>query len=442
MKKVLLLNLPYGDKKLQRDLSCPHTSKADYYWPCMDLVAYSGILSNQDLYLIDAVQERNSEFSLLRNIKKINPDFIFTIISSISFNKDLVILGKIKKMLAGVKICASGDLCSFEPEKLKGLKEIDFIISDFTESEKIREIVHGGKKNKIVYSTPEKKEFKIGIPRHELFMKYKYNMPYSYYDFVVSSLTNYGCPFRCRFCNSNNLAFKTRELNEIVEEIKYFQKIGVKEIYFRDLTFGVPRIEKILKKMIENNFKIRWSCEFRADLANEKILSLMKKAGCFLIFYGGESGNQKTLDMMKKGFNIEQLKKAIALTKKQGIETLVSFIVGFEHESIKDVQNTEKIIFETDPDFISINILVSRIGSDIRAETDLPSGGLDNSSEQGKKYSNGKYALDYKKKIEKKFFFRPKKLFRYFFLSIKTKNRFKNFIKSGIDIFKRIFIDI
>lgn len=438
MKKIVLLNLPYKDKKLQRDLSCAHTSKADYYWPSLDLLVYSAILSDQELEFIDGVMEHLDEKKLIDRIKDIGPEYIFTMISAISLKEDLAIFKKIKQLDSNIKICTSGDLASFEPKSLLKIKEIDFIISDFSERDKIRQIIANKQKERII-SSSEKKEFSIGVPRHELIKKYPYNMPYSFYQPVTGLITNFGCPFKCKFCNSNNQKFKSREINEIIEEMKSIEKKGIKEFYVRDFTFGIPKIEKLLERMISENLNLKWSCEFRVDLANKKILEMMKKAGCFLIFYGGESGNQKTLDLMNKGFTIEQLENEIKMTREVGIETLVSFIVGFENESEEDILNTKRFIMRANPDYISVNVLIPRIGSKFREETNsLEDEKLDNSSEKGRIYANGKSAMDYKKEIERAFFFKPSKLARYFFLSIKTPHRFKNFLKSGTSIFKRI----
>ena len=47
----------------------------------------------------------------------------------------------------------------------------------------------------------------------------------------------------------------------------------------------------------------------------------MKKAGCWIIGFGVESGNQEMLDKMKKGITIEQTEKAVRLCKKYKIKT-------------------------------------------------------------------------------------------------------------------------
>jgi len=58
--KVLLLNPP-GDKLYLRDEYCSAVSKADYYWPPIDLLVLSGILSDKyEVEVIDAIVEKLS----------------------------------------------------------------------------------------------------------------------------------------------------------------------------------------------------------------------------------------------------------------------------------------------------------------------------------------------------------------------------------------------
>ena len=57
MEQILLLNPP-GDKLYQRDMYCSGVSKANYYWPSIDLLVLSGILGQRyDVTILDAIVE-------------------------------------------------------------------------------------------------------------------------------------------------------------------------------------------------------------------------------------------------------------------------------------------------------------------------------------------------------------------------------------------------
>lgn len=67
--------------------------------------------------------------------------------------------------------------------------------------------------------------------------------------------------------------------------------------------------------------KIRFSCNVRVDLINEKVVSLLKKAGCYAVWFGIECGNEKVRkDLLKRNMTQEQIKRTCKLFKKHSIK--------------------------------------------------------------------------------------------------------------------------
>ncbi len=66
----------------------------------------------------------------------------------------------------------------------------------------------------------------------------------------------------------------------------------------------------------------------------------MKNAGCHLISYGIESGSEEMLRIIKKKITLQQSEKAIELTKKVGIESAATFILGIPGETHETLQKT------------------------------------------------------------------------------------------------------
>lgn len=91
---------------------------------------------------------------------------------------------------------------------------------------------------------------------------------------------------------------------------------------------------------MKEKIKITWSCLARVDSIDSEILSMMKKAGCWSIAFGVETGSQKILDFEKKGVTLEQIKHAVKLTRKAGIRTISLNIIGHPLESIKTIKDT------------------------------------------------------------------------------------------------------
>ena len=132
--KVLLLNLPYYDHLYIRSYFCSQISKAYYYPPPADFVCLSAILSKNgyDLSYIDCVVDRIGYDKLLELIIEGKPDTIIVLVGTLSFNHDVRMIEKIKKLVPSVRICAIGDVFISEASLSKETNVISAIIHDFT----------------------------------------------------------------------------------------------------------------------------------------------------------------------------------------------------------------------------------------------------------------------------------------------------------------------
>src|SRR4030042_2821637 len=66
----------------------------------------------------------------------------------------------------------------------------------------------------------------------------------------------------------------------------------------------------------------------------------MKKAGCYRISFGIESGNQKVLDNLGKRITLDQIRNSVKLAKAAGLEVFGYFIFGFEDDTEETMQDT------------------------------------------------------------------------------------------------------
>jgi len=167
-----------------------------------------------------------------------------------------------------------------------------------------------------------------------------------------------GCPFKCVYCNKSVFgdSVRYRKPAAIIKEIIWLhQRYGVKEIFFQDDTFNLDRkwAEEIFRLIMENglNKDIVYKAPFRANrrLVDAELLTMAKKAGFWLIFYGVENGNQQMLNKMKKGLTLAEIKRAFTLTHQAGLKTVASFIIGLPGEDKKTVEDTYKLWKELKP---------------------------------------------------------------------------------------------
>ena len=134
-------------------------------------------------------------------------------------------------------------------------------------------------------------------------------------------LTQRGCPYKCTFCDASLVhGRQVRHISSgrIIKELELLvAKHGAKGIYFQDSTFTINRayVVELCNKIIEKKLKLQWACNTRCDRVDLELLKLMKKAGCWMINYGIESANQKSLDMLNKSMSLEKIEQSVSETK-------------------------------------------------------------------------------------------------------------------------------
>jgi len=117
---------------------------------------------------------------------------------------------------------------------------------------------------------------------------------------------------------------------------------GIKHVLFDDdtLTVKKQRLKEICRLLIKEKLDLTWTCLARVDSVDLTTLKLMKKAGCWQILYGIESGSQAIIDQLKKGITLGQVEKALEMTHQIGIRTKGFFILGTPFETKKTIEET------------------------------------------------------------------------------------------------------
>ena len=202
---------------------------------------------------------------------------------------------------------------------------------------------------------------------------YKPFQPYIMRKPYAPMMASRGCPFQCCYCYKELFGsrYRSNSPKYVIDEMKMLiEKFGIREINFYDdvFTMDIKRTKKICELIIENNLDVTWSCETRVDLIDEKLLTLMKKAGCHLIAYGVESGNRQILNRICKGVTLEQVEKAFKLTETAGIDVLAFFIIGSPTENKDTVTDTINFAKKLNPKYCQFSVLTPFPNSQIYQE--------------------------------------------------------------------------
>lgn len=117
-----------------------------------------------------------------------------------------------------------------------------------------------------------------------------------------------GCPFLCGFCavasiyRARWLPMTPDRVLKDLEELKGRYRINAVEFFDENFFTSEKRTHEISEKLIDR--EISWWGEARPDTLldySDETLRLMRRAGCRMIFFGAESGDEETLQQMNKG---------------------------------------------------------------------------------------------------------------------------------------------
>jgi len=387
--------------------------------------------------VIDSEAEEYSYDDVKKIAIKFKPDLVGMQVYCTNVSKANKLAEILKKELE-TKIVLGGAQATLEPERLISNKHIDFVIygegeqtiTELLDSlssksySKILGLVYK-EKGKVKTNKPrplEKELDNIPIPARHLFPMSKYHSSANLRGKrTLNIMTSRGCPYRCAYCAGSLIFGKTHRFNStdrVIKELRILkEKYNVDSIQFYDETFTVnrKRVIELCEKIIKEKLNIEWSCFTRVNLVDKELLSIMKKAGCYLIFYGLESGVQRILDIIQKDTTLEQARKAMKLTNEAGIETWVSFMMGLPTETKEDAEQTIKFAIEVEPTFVQFPIATPFPGTklyDIALESGKLKQDWDNFQnwDQVTFISKGRKEKEIKDEVKKAyrdFYFRP-----------------------------------
>ncbi len=101
------------------------------------------------------------------------------------------------------------------------------------------------------------------------------------------------------------------------------------------------RLVEFCNAIHREKIDLTWGCYSRIDnITDETLLIMMKKAGCWRISFGLESGSQDILDFYRKNETLAQMEKVIGWTRKVGIKSKGFFMMGNFMETEETLQKT------------------------------------------------------------------------------------------------------
>ena len=413
--------------------------------------------------------------TLYNDIMEFKPDMILVSTTNATVFSDIEIVSEIKRMRQSLIVVLKGAI--FYNADIKMLKKFDFSYVDFLIGGEIessigkiadyslRKIGRVEDIPNIFYIQSNEKIIKtyfgywendldsIPFPAREYMDNTLYVRPDTGEPMATIQVSR-GCPGKCIYCltpviSGNKVRFRSPQ--NVIEELQEcYKKYNIYNFFFKADTFTINKewVIELCTLIMESdlNGKIRFTANSRVKPLDKKALHYMRKAGCFMIAFGFESGSERTLKRIKKEIKISDCMKAVRWTKDEGILTYGFYMIGFPWENRDDIKKTEKLIYSLNTDFIEIHIPEPFYGTELFEEAkkdkvlkkDIFGTDYFKPAILGTRYVTLEELIKIRKKILFKYYFRHQYIIRRlkeckgnFFL-------FKSYLKYAVRLLKNV----
>lgn len=364
--------------------------------PPLGILTLATVLKNNgyEAYVTDSGLYADKQ-ALRDYILKINPDVLGLSVISMVYEDAVELAAFIKEACPQCKIIVGGPHATALPELVAGDKNVD-LVSIGESEETILEIMEAiknngdyGKIRGVAYRNSDGKVCvsekrgtvanfdSVPIPDRGFLPMEKYlaRVPDLQLEFPTTSImVTRGCYGNCMYCQPLGrklfgAGIRRRSPELVVAEIEYLLKTyPIKSLWFVDdepTWHGEDWMIQVCDLICKKKLKFTWSAAARVDQISDRLLSAMHKAGCRSLMFGVESGSEKILNIMRKGYHPARIYEAMDICRRNKIISRAQLMVGTPGETRETLNETLRMIEGAKPDLIGIGITTPTPGSDL-----------------------------------------------------------------------------
>lgn len=368
-KKILLVHpLGYSSKKAGTDVS-----RMANIMPPLGLASIAAFLDAHSIEndIIDCYAHPDSDERIMAYVRKETPGFIGFSCTTSSFFDGIRLAGMVKEILPEIKTIFGGVHASSMKEKI--LEEFD--LADYcvvgegeltlkellsTDPEALSSVsnIAYRKDDGTPVFTGYRKELldldSLPLPAYHKLAGYPevYKLPIFNYPKApnASCISSRGCPYACSYCDRSvfKRTFRYNSAQYLFDHLTHLRETyGIRHINFYDdqFTFHRNRVKEFSELMIEAKTGMTFNCAARAEHLDPELLALMKKAGCWMISLGIETGDPDLLAQHRQNPDLEMMREKILMIKKAGIRVKGLLMMGLPGETEQSIRKSQKYVY-------------------------------------------------------------------------------------------------
>ena len=375
-RRVLLIHpLGYDARKANRDIS-----RVANLMPPLGLASIAAYLEQQGLIadIIDCFANPYSDRAIDEYVSKYCPRFVGATCTTAGFMDAARIFRRIKESSPDTYCVAGGPHVSALRERIiKDFPEVDYVVVGEGESVLRRLMEADGKTEgiaglvfrshgQVVFSGFQKDLLDLDtlpLPAYQKLDGFpkKYQLPIFNYPKTpnTSCISSRGCPYQCSYCDRSvfQRSFRYNSADYLYRHMQFLrEQFGVRHINFYDdqFTFNRKRVEMFCRRMIAEPLEMTFNCAVRAEHVDKELIALMKKAGCWMISLGIETGDPDLLAQHRQNSDLDLIARTIHLIHSAGIRVKGLFMIGLPGETEQTFHRTMDYIFSLPIDDLNI----------------------------------------------------------------------------------------
>lgn len=332
----------------------------EYSAPPLGLCYISAVLKEQgfSVAIVDMHQFPSDPEDIVKKCRKFNPKIVGITASTPSYPNALKVARFVKAWNQDIITVIGGPHSTCMPKECILSESFDFACIGEGERpmlELVRALIRekGSPKKvlgfacksngKVVISAPSERIAnldKLPFPARDL-LKLK-----DYYQ-KGSIISSRGCPIGCNYCACAAISgntYRAHSIDYTLKEIKHvMEKYSYHFFDFHDDTFNLNanRVFNFCSEVKKRKMKFEWGCFCRVTPFTPKMAKAMAEAGCRVIQFGVESGNDSVLKAINKKTTVQQIKNAVSAAKSAGIKQIVcGFIIGHAQDTEESIKDT------------------------------------------------------------------------------------------------------
>ncbi len=171
----------------------------------------------------------------------------------------------------------------------------------------------------------------------------------------VSLITARGCPYKCKWCSHSVFGYTHRRRTALntADELELILGTYQPEIvWYADDVFTMNHrwLTEYAAELKRRNLRAPFETISREDRLNEQVIQTLAEMGCYRIWLGSESGSQRVLDAMERKTSTEGTRDMAKLLKKYGIGVGMFIMLGYDGETMADLEETVHHLKQSNPD--------------------------------------------------------------------------------------------